>query len=109
MNCSICLGTLHQPVTIDCCKNQYCSDCLTEWKQVRNVCPLCCAPTGEEEINKLKKTTPIEPFDDGLLILETEISEIKSRIIYVQSLIRSKRDQFKKFKSIISSSFMSYL
>lgn len=69
MHCIICLGTPQDPVTMECCKHKYCLGCLNKWKEVRNVCPLCCAPTGEENINKLKKIESSEQFDDGSLIL----------------------------------------
>lgn len=55
MQCSICLGQIKDPVTVPCCQNKYCRECLSNWQKIRNVCPLCCAPTGDNQINNLKK------------------------------------------------------
>lgn len=72
------------------------------------MCPLCCNVNGKEEKNELKSVSNSE-FDDGSLVLETEIKMILERIEYVESRVRNRRDQFKNHKSAISASLVDYL
>lgn len=46
MDCIICLGKLKSPETVPCCLKTFCGQCLTNWINVRNCCPLCITPLG---------------------------------------------------------------
>lgn len=40
--CSICLNDIeHKTVTAECCQNSFCFKCITQWVNVRPVCPCC--------------------------------------------------------------------
>ena len=40
-DCPICLETLKNPFTIECCHHHFCNDCISNAKQRKNECPLC--------------------------------------------------------------------
>ena len=40
-DCPICLETLKNPFTIECCHHHFCNTCIDNAKQRKNECPLC--------------------------------------------------------------------
>ncbi|XP_022138871.1 E3 ubiquitin-protein ligase RHF1A-like isoform X2 [Momordica charantia] len=56
--CCICLDpfTSHNPPTVTCCKHEYHLQCILDWSQRSNECPICCQllvlkdPVGQELI-----------------------------------------------------------
>jgi len=40
-DCPICLETLKNPFTIECCYHHFCHACIDYAKQRKNECPLC--------------------------------------------------------------------
>eukprot|EP00899_Mesostigma_viride_P012065 jgi/Mesvir1/2085/Mv16618-RA.1 len=39
--CGICMDTVQERGLLDCCRHWFCFDCVDEWSQVTNTCPLC--------------------------------------------------------------------
>lgn len=58
LSCSICSGTIENPVTCTYCGNSFCKDCAERSKKKKNECPFCKNPfdfTFNEGINHLLK------------------------------------------------------
>lgn len=78
MECIICLGVLENPETLPCCSKTFCGDCLSNWINIRNICPHCITPIGDCYKNQLSIICT-EEFDNGCLMLETEIADVIQR------------------------------
>ena len=39
--CVICLTTVKDNSSINCCKHQFCYECIKSWSNYCNICPLC--------------------------------------------------------------------
>lgn len=54
LNCPICQELLLEPVSLPCCGNSYCADCLRKLcssaQPKQAACPLCRAPLGERPL-----------------------------------------------------------
>ena len=41
IRCSICLDTINKTTRLDCCEHEFCKECIDQWAQFSNECPLC--------------------------------------------------------------------
>ena len=39
LTCGICLEILNNPKVVQCCRQTYCNDCITEWLSENKTCP----------------------------------------------------------------------
>jgi hypothetical protein len=39
LTCGICLEILKKPTVVQCCRQTFCSDCITEWLSSHDTCP----------------------------------------------------------------------
>ena len=39
VSCAICHGVFNDPVTVDCCQQSFCRQCITQWISTKNICP----------------------------------------------------------------------
>ena len=39
VSCAICHGVFNDPVTVDCCQQSFCRQCITQWISTKNNCP----------------------------------------------------------------------
>lgn len=61
--CPICLSKIEKDsARINCCNHIFCFDCIKEWTDVANQCPLC-----------KKRISRIQKFSDGVKISEVRI------------------------------------
>ena len=50
--CSICLDIPTSIIKLDNCSHTFCKGCITRWKKINKICPLCRTP-----FNKIEKLT----------------------------------------------------
>ncbi|XP_019620777.1 PREDICTED: E3 ubiquitin-protein ligase DTX3L-like [Branchiostoma belcheri] len=53
-DCPICMDKAAQPRMLDCCGNEFCSDCIDQAFEIKPVCPIC-----GHQYGALKGTQPI--------------------------------------------------
>jgi len=49
--CSICYDSIKQQGILNCCKHEFCFNCIETWSKVENTCPLC-----KRRFGKISKT-----------------------------------------------------
>ena len=107
MDCIICLGELENPETLPCCRKTFCGNCLSNWVNVRNCCPLCITPIGKEHKNELSNVCT-EEFDNGCLILESEMANVIQRYSHLQALLYAKKEASSNHKNLFPRSRLEY-
>ena len=55
ITCPICQGILNDPVFCSICQNNFCSNCISKWKEVNSKCPYRCVDPGYTSNRFLKK------------------------------------------------------
>ena len=97
MDCAICLGELSNPETLPCCSKAFCGNCISNWVSIRSCCPLCIAPLGQP-CNELVSGS--EEFDNGSLMLESELAQAIERMTHLRALTKAKRTASNNHKNV---------
>lgn len=39
--CVICLNEATNKINLDCCKHEFCFECIKKWRKIKSTCPVC--------------------------------------------------------------------
>ena len=70
LNCPICLAGFEHPVTLICCKQTFCQECINFWMEKKLNCPLC----------KSKIDNFVKGSDTNILVMEINDSSSSKRM-----------------------------
>ena len=108
MDCAICLTLPDNPEIVPCCQQTFCASCLQNWVSVRNCCPLCIAPIGSKPLNELKHNHSQE-FDNGGLMLESELASILEKINFLRMIYLTKKENANNYKSNFPKAHLNFV
>ena len=108
--CSICLAAQENPMQLERCVHSFCTDCISQWLDIKNNCPLCLDLIGNTQYNKLliKPHEEVE-FDTGALVFETELKSIDETMKNLDKRINTKHQESKNMKSHFLKSSLNYI
>ncbi len=108
--CSICLAAQQNPFKLEQCVHSFCTDCISQWLDIKNNCPLCLNLIGNTQYNNLLNQPPEDvEFDSGALIFEHEIKSIDETMKNLEKRINTKHLESKNLKSHFPKSSLSYV
>ena len=116
--CSICLNDVeHKTITAECCQNSFCFKCITQWVNVRPVCPCCKTPLQMKDlfvvhdeattVSMVKKpATDLSDKNDKLL----NFKNLVHRLSHKKTLVFSAYDEsFEQLARVLNDMSLKYM
>ena len=81
--CCICLSDIeHKTVTSECCQNSFCFRCITQWVNVRPVCPCCKSDLNMNDLyivaeGNSEQSSDVGPSNPGMSTCDLDVRNDK--------------------------------